>query len=139
MARFRRCPPLCQEAGLEVAPPHGSSLRLMGIVTHFEQDATVGIEYRVADFWQGLTLDGRLASGEGAKSSNSDSFHRSSWDSVLDVLLCHSQLTTTSSAIHPEIAIQPNQGPTARQRDMTHLLSKSSSAMIPPNNGSPLR
>ena len=43
------------------------------------------------------------------KSSNSDSLHRSLWDSLRDGLLYHSQLTTTSSATHPEVAIQPSQ------------------------------
>ena len=66
MARFRRwfrCP-LCQRAGLEPAqlcvPAPRDSL---GIVTAFRQDATIAVGRQIADFWQGLTLDGRLASG----------------------------------------------------------------------------
>ena len=63
----------------------------------------------------------------GRKSSNSDSFHRSSWDSVRGGLLYHSHLATTESAIHPEAAIQPSQevaNTTSRdQRDMTHRIS----------------
>ena len=43
------------------------------------------------------------------KSSNSDSVQRSSWDSVRDGLLYHSQMTATSSATYPQVAIQPSQ------------------------------
>ena len=45
----------------------------------------------------------------GPKSTISDSLHRSLWDSVRDGLLYHSQLTTTASAVHRDIAIQPDQ------------------------------
>ena len=63
---------------------------------------TFGVGHQITDFWQGLALDGRFASGGGENS------HRPSWDFVRGRLLYHHQLASAASATHPENAIQSN-------------------------------
>ena len=70
---------------------------------------TFGVGHWMTDFRQGLMLDGRLASGGGARSrAIRGNSHRSSWGIVRDKPLYHHQLVSTASAPHPESAMQPN-------------------------------
>ena len=64
-----RCPPLCQRAGLELAqlPVPAPPRLLTHRHTSSDKDATLA-SGTGSYFWQGLTLDGRLASGGGARS-----------------------------------------------------------------------
>ena len=104
MARFRRwyrCPHLCQQAGNEIARDNEKSSQISS-----KKNATVGVGHRTAEFCKRLTLNGRLASGGRRvieQLGQSASFFVAP---VRDGLLYHSQLTTTSLAIHSEVSIQ---------------------------------
>ena len=49
------------------ATSRASPSRLLDIVTFFRQDTTFNVGHPITDFWEGLTLDGRLASGGGPR------------------------------------------------------------------------
>ena len=49
------------------ATSRANSLGLVDTVTFFSQETTYGVGHRIIEFWHGLTLDGRLASGGGAR------------------------------------------------------------------------
>ena len=49
------------------ASSRASSSRLFDAATFFRQDITFDVGRQVTDFWQGLTLDQRLASGGGGR------------------------------------------------------------------------
>ena len=82
--------------------------RVYEIVTVFRQDVAFTVGHRIADFWQGLTRELRLAfgGGRGQNSSNSNSFHRSLWDCVRERSVYHFLLTGTSFALHSDFANQ---------------------------------
>ena len=101
---FRSCvsqsvvsPSTCAEFGTSNGP-------LSSLVSDTTPPSPSGV-----DFWQGLTLDGRLVSGRGAR-------HRTTWTVFIDLrgtrcvtgLCTHSQ-ADTACALHPEFAIHPNQ------------------------------
>ena len=89
-----------------------SSSRLLKIATLFRQDATVCWR-RASDYRFLARTHSRRALGvwrKGQKSSNSDSFHGSSWESMLDGILYHSKLTTRCILrFIQKFAIQPSQ------------------------------
>ena len=112
VARFRRwyrCPHLFQQAGNEIAQPLVPTPRENEKSSHIFQEkknASVGVGHRTAEICKRLTLNGRLASGGRRvieQLGQSASFFVAP---VRDGLLYHSQLTTTSVAIHSEVAIQ---------------------------------
>ena len=81
-----------------------AQLRVPAPPAHSSDRYTIfGVGHRIADFWQGLTLDGWAQ-----RSSNSGKCQRPSWDFLRDRLLHHRQLESGASATHPENAIQPD-------------------------------
>ena len=68
-----------------------STSRLLEFITLFTKNATVGVGHRIADLWQGLTLDGCLASGGRAR-------NRATWTVFVDL---HETLCVAGFCITP--------------------------------------